>query len=71
MKLRSVVLAAAIVALAACSCEREIEVEMPDSNATLGQQLIDLKRALDEGAINHKQFSDLREDLIGDDHDDD
>lgn len=71
MKLRTLALAGAVLVLAACSCERDYDFEFPESNATLGQELIDLKRALDEGAITHEQFSDLRAELIGDDHDDD
>jgi len=30
---------------------------------TLGQQLIDLKKAKDEGAITHKEYNELKEKL--------
>ncbi len=33
-------------------------------DASLGQQLIDLKRALDEGAINEEEFEQTKADLL-------
>jgi hypothetical protein len=32
-----------------------------DNQPTLGQQLIDLKKAKDEGAISKEEYADLRE----------
>ena len=34
-----------------------------DNQTTLGQQLIDLKKARDEGAISSKEYEELREKL--------
>ena len=34
-----------------------------DHQATLGQQLIDLKKARDEGAISKQEYAELREKL--------
>jgi len=34
-----------------------------ENNATLGQQLIDLQKARDEGAISAQEYADLREKL--------
>ncbi len=34
-----------------------------DHQATLGQQLIDLKKARDEGAISAREYEELREKL--------
>ena len=34
-----------------------------DNQATLGQQLIDLKKARDEGAISAQEYEELREKL--------
>jgi hypothetical protein len=34
-----------------------------DHQATLGQQLIDLKKARDEGAISAQEYEELREKL--------
>ena len=34
-----------------------------ENQATLGQQLIDLKNARDEGAVSNQEYADLREKL--------
>lgn len=67
MKLRTLVLATSLVALAACSCDNDdfMMEPIPASNATLGKELIDLKQALDEGAITHEQFIRIRAMYIG------
>jgi len=45
----------ALVALAACS-STSTEVLPPTVNVSIGQQLIDLKKARDSGAISPKEY---------------
>lgn len=34
------------------------------NSKTLGQEFIDLKRALDTGAISHQEYEEIREELV-------
>ena len=47
------------------SCIRENNPQINQfGNATLGQQLIDLKRALDKGATSESEYQRLRNELL-------
>jgi len=39
-----------------------------NNNVTKGQELLDLKKALDEGAINQKEFELMKEKIIKDEY---
>ena len=59
---RSIVLATCLVAmLAACGSN---EVVRPTVNVSIGQQLIDLKRARDAGALSAREYEYQRKRLI-------
>jgi len=49
------ILVVAVLALAACS-STSTEVLPPTVNVSIGQQLIDLKKARDGGAISAKEY---------------
>jgi hypothetical protein len=51
----------AAVSLAGCG---GTEVLQPNVNATVGQQLIDLKKAHDSGALTEKEYQNQRTQLI-------
>ena len=44
-------------------CERYV-TEQEIIHATVGQELIDLKKALDSGAISQKEYDDLKQKII-------
>lgn len=52
---RRMFLACAVVALLASGCGG-IDVVQPHVNVTIGQQLIDLKKARDSGALTESEF---------------
>jgi len=53
----------ALCALAACSSART-EVMPPTVNVSIGQQLIDLKKARDSGAMSQKEYEQQTRKLI-------
>lgn len=55
------VLAAFGAGMAGCSVSGGTTHKMP---ATLGQELIDLKKARDKGAVSDKEYGELREKLM-------
>jgi hypothetical protein len=57
----SLVLAfAAATTLAGCGSSTEVQ----QTSVSQGQELIDLKKAFDSGAINQKEYDRLREEII-------
>jgi hypothetical protein len=62
MSLRSAA-AVALCALAACSSS-STEVMPPTVNVSIGQQLIDLKRARDSGALSQAEYEQQARKLI-------
>ena len=64
-KLRALLVSIFVVLLAAsCGGSKEIHPEVK-VNVTIGQQLIDLKKAHDSGALSDKEYARLKEQLIG------
>lgn len=59
--LKSVFAVALIAMLMGCSSH---EVLRAPVNVSIGQQLIDLKKAYDSGALTKKEYDDQREKLI-------
>ena len=57
---RFVIVSFLCASLSACWAHSETK----NKSVTLGQELIDLKKALDEGAITQDQYDDAREDLV-------
>jgi hypothetical protein len=60
--MRHIVLVACLALLAGCFNGGNTNISLGD--VSLGQQLIDLKRALDEGAITEDEYEDAREQLM-------
>lgn len=58
---RFMVTALLAASLAACN---STTVMPPNVNVSIGQQLIDLKKARDAGALSEKEYQRQREDLI-------
>jgi hypothetical protein len=58
--LAGMVLAAAVLS----GCGGSTEVVQPTVNATVGQQLIDLKKARDSGALTEQEYQKQRTQLI-------
>jgi len=55
----------AMVLLTAVSCIGiQADGEKPGSTPTLGQELIDLKKARDVGAISYEEFKEVRAKLL-------
>jgi hypothetical protein len=52
-----------LIALAACSSAKT-EVMPPTVNVSIGQQLIDLKKAKDSGALSPKEYEQQARKLI-------
>ena len=66
MKQKIIVLMLAIL-IVSCGSFNEADGQAElhiNKNITTGQQLLDLKDALDEGVINQKEFDKLRENII-------
>jgi len=61
--LAAALLAAASLALAGCS-GGGADVQQYVSTVSQGQELTDLKRALDEGAINQSEYDRLRQKVL-------
>ena len=59
VKSTAIVLACAL--MAACS---STEVVAPSMNVSIGQQLIDLKKARDSGALSEKEWEQQKKTLI-------
>lgn len=63
MKKVLVLAGAAIVAAGLAGCGGH-EVVRPTVNVSVGQQLIDLKKARDSGALSEREYREQREALI-------
>lgn len=63
MKFQSMFLAAAVVVLALPACSSTEVVRAP-VEATIGQQLIDLKTAFNNGALSSREYDSQRRRLI-------
>lgn len=61
MRFDSTLLTVALLALPACS---STEVVRAPVEATIGQQLIELKTAFDNGALNRREYDEQRRKLI-------
>jgi hypothetical protein len=55
-------LAALVLGLAGCAGDAEVKSEI--NTTTKGQQLIDLKKALDSGALNQEEYERERQRLL-------
>jgi uncharacterized membrane protein len=53
-----------ITAVAITGCGRTTKVENTTSTQTLGQEMIDLKKAFDEGAITEKEYNNAKKSLM-------
>jgi hypothetical protein len=53
-----------LVALMLTGCGGTTEVVQPSVNVSVGQQLIDLKKARDAGALTESEFQRQKEQLI-------
>jgi hypothetical protein len=51
-------------ALAACSHRTTNVIVEPSTKITEGQQLIDLQRALDQGAVTQREYDEIRAKLL-------
>jgi hypothetical protein len=56
-------LASLVIAIALSSCHGSEEVR-PTMNVSIGQQLIDLKKARDSGALTEQQYQSEKAQLI-------
>lgn len=56
-----------LVSLLVCGCGGT-DVVQPNMNVTVGQQLIDLKKAHDSGALSDKEFNSQKSKLIDNIH---
>jgi hypothetical protein len=61
MRMRGLACAVAVAALAACSGDKVVQ---PTVNVSIGQQLIDLKKAHDSGALKDNEYQKQRKMLI-------
>lgn len=50
--------------LGGCCGGGSTEVKAVTTTTTTGQQLIDLKKALDSGAIDEKQYKKMKEEIV-------
>lgn len=57
------VLALAALSVAACG-GGGADAKVESTTTTVGQELIDLKRALDEGVINKSEYEDQKERIL-------
>ena len=58
------VLSAAVLVLGVAACGSSTEVVAPTVNVSIGQQLIDLKKARDSGALTQSQWEQQKKQLI-------
>lgn len=58
------VLCGTALALGLVACGSKTEVIAPTVNVSIGQQLIDLKKARDSGAISQSQWEQQKKNLI-------
>jgi hypothetical protein len=57
--------AAAVAALLTCAgCRSSASTTVNPNSATVGQELIDLKKALDSGAITQKEYDAMRKAIV-------
>lgn len=64
LKQLSIVLSGTALALGLVACGSRTEVIAPTVNVSIGQQLIDLKRARDSGAISQSEWESQKKKLI-------
>lgn len=63
MKLKSIAGIAALLALSGCwNGDSGVRIHLGD--VSIGQQMIDLKRALDEGAVSAEEYESLKQELM-------
>jgi len=60
----SAVWCAAVLVLGVAACGSSTEVVAPTVNVSIGQQLIDLKKARDSGALTQDQWEQQKKQLI-------
>ena len=68
---RNIILISILILLVQTSCAllNKAHGELHyNNNVTKGQELLDLKKALDEGAINQKEFELMKEKIIKDEY---
>ena len=68
---RNIILISILILLVQTSCAllNKAHGELHyNNNVTKGQELVDLKKALDEGAINQKEFELMKEKIIKDEY---
>ena len=63
MRLTFAAAAAALLLLAACGSDQKVTVQ-GTTTISKGQELTDLQNALNEGAINQKEYDDLRKRIL-------
>jgi len=61
---RTLVLMAAVLALAACSSSRNVVTVQESTSITKGRELNDLQRALQQGAISTEEYETLRKKVL-------
>jgi hypothetical protein len=61
---RGLLAGSVLAALLLAGCGGTTEVIQPAVNVTIGQQLIDLKKARDSGALTESEFQRQKEQLI-------
>lgn len=61
--MKLVILAAMVVCLSSCVQENNPR-NLRLGNITIGQQLIDLKEALDKGAVSESEYNQIKENLV-------
>lgn len=64
MKKLCLLLALTLFLMAAVSCIGVQGGDGPRTSPTLGQELIDLKKARDEGAITYREYTQLKATLV-------
>jgi hypothetical protein len=64
LKQLSIVLSGTALALGLAACGSRTEVIAPTVNVSIGQQLIDLKKARDSGAISQSEWESQKKKLI-------
>lgn len=58
------VLVGLILAVFLCGCVAGIGGTEKTEQPTVGQELIDLKKALDEGAVSEKEYDELKQKIM-------
>ena len=62
--MKSKIVVFTVLAILLCGCVAGIGDTEKLEKPTIGQELIDLKKALDEGAVSEKEYTELKQKII-------